>query len=329
MPASCSPAAPVTCGRNPGEISFPGGRIDPGETPEQAALREAHEEVGLDPADVELVGTLDHLVTVAHPSYVVPVVGRHRFAARARTGAPTRWSGSCGCRCAELVRPDTYRVERWGQPPTSRLLYFYRARRRDGVGRDRLHAHRPAAPPVVRPLDGRLRQRGVQAVLQQRPGGGHVAPLGGAPADREAQHRPAVEDRAGEQHPTGGVGGVDERARWRRRRRPSSATRRHTQVERVGRDDLEPPSAAIQPASSWVSATCERTSSWNDSTPSRRSPNHSLSARKRRPRGICQSRRSTAAPASRRRRAQVLGQDARARRAARPGPRSSRRRSRS
>ena len=26
---------------------------------------------------------------------------------------------------AELVRPDTYRVERWGEPPNSRLLYFY------------------------------------------------------------------------------------------------------------------------------------------------------------------------------------------------------------
>ena len=35
-----------------GEVSFPGGRLDPGETYEQAALREAHEEVGLDPADV-------------------------------------------------------------------------------------------------------------------------------------------------------------------------------------------------------------------------------------------------------------------------------------
>ena len=32
-----------------GEISFPGGRLDAGETPIDAALREAHEEVGLDP----------------------------------------------------------------------------------------------------------------------------------------------------------------------------------------------------------------------------------------------------------------------------------------
>jgi mutator protein MutT len=55
-----------------GEISFPGGRIDPGETPEQAAVREAVEEVGADPAQVALLGRLDeawskagnHVVTV-------------------------------------------------------------------------------------------------------------------------------------------------------------------------------------------------------------------------------------------------------------------------
>ena len=42
-----------------GEVSFPGGRLDPGETPVDAALREAHEEVGLDPAGVWVRGELD------------------------------------------------------------------------------------------------------------------------------------------------------------------------------------------------------------------------------------------------------------------------------
>ena len=40
---------PETMRKHPGQVSFPGGRIDPGETPVQAALREAHEELGLDP----------------------------------------------------------------------------------------------------------------------------------------------------------------------------------------------------------------------------------------------------------------------------------------
>ena len=59
-----------------GEISFPGGRIDPGETEVAAALREANEEVGLDPATVEVIGELDHLEPVVSRSHIVPVIGR-------------------------------------------------------------------------------------------------------------------------------------------------------------------------------------------------------------------------------------------------------------
>jgi 8-oxo-dGTP pyrophosphatase MutT (NUDIX family) len=46
-----------------GQIAFPGGKIDPGEAPEAAALREAWEEVGLDPRFVETVGWLDPYLT--------------------------------------------------------------------------------------------------------------------------------------------------------------------------------------------------------------------------------------------------------------------------
>ncbi len=59
---------------HPGQVSFPGGGLDPGETPEQAALREAEEETGLDPAGVEVIGSLSALPLPVSDNLVTPVV---------------------------------------------------------------------------------------------------------------------------------------------------------------------------------------------------------------------------------------------------------------
>jgi 8-oxo-dGTP pyrophosphatase MutT (NUDIX family) len=62
--------------QHPGQISFPGGKIDPGdETPLAAALREAQEEVGLDVQFVEPIGYLDLYMTT-QGYRIVPSVAR-------------------------------------------------------------------------------------------------------------------------------------------------------------------------------------------------------------------------------------------------------------
>ena len=57
-----------------GQVAFPGGRIDAGETAWEAALREAHEELGIDPAAVRVIGEADVYHTVTGYG-VTPVIG--------------------------------------------------------------------------------------------------------------------------------------------------------------------------------------------------------------------------------------------------------------
>ncbi len=57
-----------------GEVAFPGGRLEPGETAVEGALREAWEEVGLDPALVTVVGHLTPLPTISSDTLMTPVV---------------------------------------------------------------------------------------------------------------------------------------------------------------------------------------------------------------------------------------------------------------
>ena len=107
-----------------GEISFPGGRVDPGESPREAALREADEEVGLDVSLPQVIGELTHLNTIVSRSYIVPIVAtvESPLELTAQTGEVDRvlWTP-----IAELTSPGTYRTEHWGTPPLDRPLHFF------------------------------------------------------------------------------------------------------------------------------------------------------------------------------------------------------------
>jgi 8-oxo-dGTP pyrophosphatase MutT (NUDIX family) len=70
-----------------GQVSFPGGACDEGETtPEQTALREAEEEIGIFPHDVRVLGRLSNLITITY-FRVTPVVGVVRWPVVFRVGA--------------------------------------------------------------------------------------------------------------------------------------------------------------------------------------------------------------------------------------------------
>lgn len=107
-----------------GEISFPGGQMEPGETPVEAALREAHEEVALDPSLVTVHGELDHISTVVSQSYIVPVVAS---VAERPLLHPTdaEVDRILWVSLAELSQLDTYREEVWGRPPLERPIFFF------------------------------------------------------------------------------------------------------------------------------------------------------------------------------------------------------------
>lgn len=109
-----------------GEVSFPGGRIEEGDADLLVtALREAEEEIGLDPTTVEVVGELDHLATVVSGSFIVPWVG-------ALAGAPELRPSSdevdavLHVPLSELMGPGVFREEVWSfGPAVSRPIVFF------------------------------------------------------------------------------------------------------------------------------------------------------------------------------------------------------------
>lgn len=58
-----------------GQISLPGGGLDPEESPERGALREAYEEIGVDPATIQVIGALSSLWVIVSGFVVYPIVG--------------------------------------------------------------------------------------------------------------------------------------------------------------------------------------------------------------------------------------------------------------
>jgi YD repeat-containing protein len=96
---------------HPGQISFPGGRIEPGEQVETAALREAVEEVGLDPATVTILGRLEAFYIPPSRFWLQTVVARWDRP-HALTAAEVEVAEILRVPYATLVDPRAWRVVR-------------------------------------------------------------------------------------------------------------------------------------------------------------------------------------------------------------------------
>jgi 8-oxo-dGTP pyrophosphatase MutT (NUDIX family) len=95
-----------------GEISFPGGRLEIGETAVDAALREAHEEIGISPSDARVIGELNSMSTVVSNSHIVPIVASYA-SAPTFSAANSEVDRVFSVPLLELARQDTYRQEHW------------------------------------------------------------------------------------------------------------------------------------------------------------------------------------------------------------------------
>ena len=92
---------PQTMASHPGQISFPGGKLEAGESVIDAALREAHEELAIDPAQVRIVGE----------------------ATTFNTGSGFRLTPVLGLVAGDVqIRPDPREVADWFEAPLRHLL---------------------------------------------------------------------------------------------------------------------------------------------------------------------------------------------------------------
>ena len=93
-----------------GEICLPGGRLDPGETPEDAAVREAEEEVDLAEGSLEVSGRLDDAWSKGR-NHVVPVVGWYDAPLEDLRPMTDEVVGMFLVPLADLARPDAHRFD--------------------------------------------------------------------------------------------------------------------------------------------------------------------------------------------------------------------------
>jgi 8-oxo-dGTP pyrophosphatase MutT (NUDIX family) len=109
-----------------GEIAFPGGSVDLVDaSPGSTALREAQEEIGLDPARVELLGIMPPVFTVVSNFLITPVVAYLPRGPGALDLQPGEVAELLVFPLKGLVNPAIYHTEEWTRGGMARTVYFF------------------------------------------------------------------------------------------------------------------------------------------------------------------------------------------------------------
>ena len=107
-----------------GEVSFPGGRVEESESLIEAAIREAQEEINLDPAHVRVIGQLDPHATFVSNSLIIPIVAVVDSSAQF-VANDSEVSRILMVPLTELAHPDAYVNEWWVTPRGELNIHFF------------------------------------------------------------------------------------------------------------------------------------------------------------------------------------------------------------
>ncbi len=110
-----------------GEIAFPGGKVEDGESfPVTTALREAQEEIGLDPASIEVLGLLPPVFTMVSNYLITPVVAYLPSGLGTLTLQASEVAEVILAPLRRLSDPAIAHVEQRSRSGEVRTVYFYR-----------------------------------------------------------------------------------------------------------------------------------------------------------------------------------------------------------